>query len=209
MVNRTNRRPRQRRPAANQPRRLRRAIDRIDYGVKFVPGPDPPEFARAPWWSATLLFTSTVTKDFTYGDLTDGILTLMGGPAFTYKDKDGKVHSITDPFVIRPQTVRVWGLKKQSINLNVYEIVGKEHRVKQMADLGSAINFSRLGWRFGVAANIDVGTNETTRLFGVETSDAVLVYVQVLFSMTTATSIKVSRIPDVHNVSDGFTCMHM
>lgn len=152
-------------------------IDRIDLGVKFTPSADPPEFSRAPWWPVTLVFAPTQPETYNYSHIAKALETFFG---LAFKDKDGKE---VFPFIVRPQTVRMWGLAKQAINLEIYEILGKTHRVKQLADMGSGINFSRLGWRYGVAAQIDPNINEAIPLFSVTPNGKSIVYLQALIAV--------------------------
>lgn len=173
-------RPRKRQAQPATFRSVKRIVDRIDYGVKFTPGPDPPEYARAPWWSITLVATTTDSDTYTWETISGGILMAMGASALYDTAKPAK--AITDPFMIRLQTVRVWGLDKQPISLNVYDLTGQSHLVKQLTDMGSAINYSRIGWRFGVNAQIDPGDSTSkSSLFTVTGHGKMLVYVQVLF----------------------------
>lgn len=179
--NNYRRRPSRGRRTPNSPRRLRRAIDRIDYGVKFVPGPDPPEFSTAPWWPITLVFRIDAVKTFHFSDLQKALYTAFGVTQFI-----GEASAeITSPFEIRPQTIRVWGLAKQGINMDITEIIGAgTHRVKQLADMGSGINFSRLGWRYGLAANIDPNVAEDKiPIAAIIPNGKALVYIQVLFAL--------------------------
>lgn len=184
MVNNNARRQR-RRQMSNGVRRLKRAVDRIETGVRFVPSADPPEYTTAPWWPLTVVDKITAPKQYTYKILMTGILTQMGlTPA--------QQTALTSTFFeVRIQTVRVWGLAKQAISLNPQEIVGAgTHRVRQLADMGSGINFSRLGWRYGTVSRIDPNVNEDVYIFHVGgdlTKDQpALVYIQVLIAVAAA-----------------------
>lgn len=176
-INRRAGRPR--RPQASK--HLKRMIDRIDYGVKFVPTADPPEFTRSPWWPVTIVFKPDTAATFNYKSVADALHVFFGVKRFPNPSDDTKSFY---PFLIRPQTVRMWGLDKQSINLEVYEIVGGgKHRTKQLADMGSGMNFSRLGWRYGAAAQFDPNSSEDTPIFSVTPNGKVIVYLQALICL--------------------------
>lgn len=173
--NKRNRSPRKR----NSSRSVIRAIDRAETGIRFVPSSDPPEWARSPWWSITITDTLSQAKTYSYKDLNDGLLSSMGM-------SDAQKTAITGSFfLLRPVSIRAWGLQRQAISINIFEIVGTNgHRVKQLSDYGSGINFSRLGWRFGTAARIDPNSSESISVASVEgasTTSKVLVYWQLLF----------------------------
>lgn len=183
--NGNNARGRRRRPA--QPRRLQRIIDRVETGVKFVPGVDPPEYARSPWWPITVVDLLKSDKQYTSEDLHTGVFAMMG--ISSVMNTANPPLKIVDFFELRVQTVRIWGMAKQPISLSVAEIFGKgTHRIRQLADHGSAINYSRLGWRFGSASRVDpVLASDKTYIchVGGDISDAkhVLVYFQVMVSI--------------------------
>lgn len=146
--NNARRRPRRR---TAQPLRLQRIIDRVETGVKFVPGTDPPEYSRSPWWAITVVDKITTATQYTSGRIQQGVYAMMGITKISNNSGE-----IKDYFEFRVQTVRVWGMAKQPISLSVAEIFGKgSHRIRQFADHGSAINYSRLGWRFGTASRVD------------------------------------------------------
>lgn len=175
------------------PRHLKRIIDRIDYGSKFVPSADPPEFSRTPWWPVTLVFRPTEPATYQYAHVAKALTIFFGVKSFIdNKDK------LFNPFLIRPQTVRMWGLEKQAINLEVYEIIGSgKHRVKQLADMGSGINFSRLGWRYGASAQIDPNNDEAVGIFSVTPNGKAIVYLQALICM--ASGYEVAKLTSTFN----------
>lgn len=174
--NRRTGRPRR----AQTPRHLKRIIDRLDYGCKFVPSTDPPEFSRSPWWPVTLVFRPEAVSSYSYRNIQDALKVFFGVKEF----KDS-TDAVFDPFLIRPQTIRMWGLEKQGINLEVYEIIGAgTHRVKQLADMGSGMNFSRVGWRYGASAQIDPNKAETVPVFAVTPNGKSLIYLQALICLS-------------------------
>lgn len=179
MVRNNARRRRTTRANASTPRRLKRAVDRIETGVRFVPSADPPEYSRAPWWPLTVVDSITEATQYTYKTLMTGILTAMGYTAAQQTAVGANFYEV------RVQTVRVWGLAKQAISLSPQEIVGAgTHRMRQLADMGSGINFSRLGWRFGSVSRIDPNVNEDVYICHVggdlSATKKALVYFQVL-----------------------------
>lgn len=168
-----------RRPRRSAPigRRLKRYVDRIESGVRFVPPVDPPEFSRAPWWPMTLVFNSIKDEDYTASNIIDGIITRL------YEAKDAGTGQ--KAFVFRMQSVRIWGLAKQAISLDIKELIGGSNNLRQFSDLGSGIQFSRLGFRYGTSSRIDPIAYGTTVLFhvsGASSTNKILVYVQILFS---------------------------
>lgn len=154
-------------------RRVVRAIHRAETGVRFTPPSDPPDYSRAPWWPLTLVDRLSADKKYTFADLHTGVNAAL---KFVKTDKQ---------WSIRVLSVRIWGLSKQAIALSPFEIVsGSSHTVAQLADQGSGINFSRLGWRFGAAARIDPNVNENLAVCTVNGNitdkNPVLVYFQLL-----------------------------
>lgn len=189
-------------------RRIRRVVDRLETGIKFTPGPDPPEFARAPWWSATLVWNFTQPGTIKFSHVQSTLLTLMGATGFVTGVKDGKDVVSTTPFVVRPVTVRAWGLEKQPMNMEVFEILGGgTHRVAQLADMGSGINFSRMGWRFGVAARVDPNINEAVAIVSLTPNGKAMVYLQVLFAVKAGFRLTSAASDPTSAVSSGFTVM--
>lgn len=191
MVRNNARRRRTTRANASTPRRLKRAVDRIETGVKFVPSADPPEYSRAPWWPLTVVDSISASTQYTYKTLMTGILTAMG---YTAAQQTAVGTSF---YEVRVQTVRVWGLAKQAISLTPQEVVGAgTHRMRQLADMGSGINFSRLGWRYGTVSRIDPNVNEDVYIchVGGDLSDTkkALVYFQVLVCIAGAPQPKMS-----------------
>lgn len=168
---------------ATSVRRIRRMITRVETGVQFVPPLDPPTFAAAPWWPITLNMTVSSETVFSYNDLHTGLVKAVG----LDKIKDSTDATIVNNyFQIRPVSVRVWGLSRQVIRLGIYEILSTGlHRLKTVTDSGTPINYSRLGWRFGVAARIDPNANEGVKIFSVAgdlaTDKKAYVMVQILF----------------------------
>lgn len=171
--------------------RIRRAINRIEYGTRITPSVDPPNYATVPWWSLTLVTTLTTPSSFNYASLHEAILTTVLCDKSLITDVKAK-QALNPPqytkfsFEIRPVTIRVWGLAKQSITLLPYEIVGKgTHSLSPITDNGSGINFSRLGWRYGAAAKIDPNTSEEVLIAAVDgditEAKRALVYIQVVF----------------------------
>lgn len=166
-------------------KRIKRTVNRLETGVKFTPSVDPPEYAAAPWWPMTIVDKITAEKQYKFSDIATGLLKMMGMT-------DIQIKSLTTGFFeIRVQTVRVWGTAKQAIALRPAEILGAgTHRIRQLVDLGSGINFSRLGWRYGAVSRIDPNKNEDTYICHVggeiSADKPVLVYFQVMFAVAAA-----------------------
>lgn len=185
--------PRRRGRRQNRPsnqgstRRVQRAINRLETGVRFTPGPDPTEVTRSPWWPLTLVDTQTLDpktqtsyKFSTVAKLVKNMLDLSKWTGA------GTASEVPWPFLIRIETLRVWGLDKQTINVDAYDGTNNSHKFRQLSDFGSGINFSRVGWRFGVTGNVntfDGGESPDTTLFSVRGSGKALVYIQVLISV--------------------------
>lgn len=162
-------------------RRIKRTVDRLEVGMQFVPTVDPPNYSSAPWWSITIVDNIKTTTSYKSDNIIDGLYKTLGF-------SDAQAKSLTkDFFIFKPLSIRVWGRAKQPIQLIAYDIVSNStHRVKQMSDLGSGVNFSRLGWRFGVASKIDpLGAETVINVAAVDgdlsaTSPAT-VYLQIIF----------------------------
>lgn len=171
-------------------RRFRRMVSRLETGIKITPPVDPPEFNRAPWHAMTVVFKSVKDEVYKPSDIITYIATNITGDK-TLASTVGK------NIIIKLQTVRIWGLAKQAINLNVTEVIGNgPHNMRQFTDLGSGINYSRLGYKYGTISRIDpLDINYTEDLFdvgGATETAPILVYIQVLYSTKSAQYVKLA-----------------
>lgn len=188
MVNRR----RNRRNSGAAPRRIRKLIGKMELGTKFTPSVDPPEVTTAPWNAVTLVWKANKSFSISYKDCYKKLLSILG--LKTWTKPDDKVNE--DPVTFRIETVRVWGLDKQAINVSVFELIGGgPDRIKQLADYGSGINFSRIGWRWGANARIDPGSADaSTSIVECATTGNVLLYLQVLWCVHTATAVTLKSV---------------
>lgn len=186
MVNRrrSNRKARRNGPGnSRQPVRFRRAISRTTTGVRFVPPVDPPEYVSAPWWPFTLILIATGDEAVTAKIMYDQVLQQLDLKKFVSG-------TATVPLEMRLDSVRAWGLAKQPIQLSVYDRLGKHHRLAELSDYGTPINYSRVGWRFGSLAHSDaLGSTETETLYevsGGSTANKILIYNHILIRIPNA-----------------------
>lgn len=170
MVRRRTRRTRQR-PNIG---RIRRSINRADVGVKITPPVDPPEYTPLPWWPLTLRISHKIVNTDTGDSITPAILT----GAITSQT------GVKGAFNIRLLTARVWSTAAgQPIGLSVNDSIGDISRWRTLADSGTLINYSRVGWRFGnIFSNISHLAASKDELFRVWSpkDQKVLIMVQIL-----------------------------
>lgn len=184
MVNRSSS---MRKPAYG-PRKLRRIIDRLERGYQIVPNPDPPSFSRAPWWPLTILYAvKPGADDLTY---TSDICNTVATRILKNTGSSVPILNLAKQIIFKVQSVRLWGLDKQMINMDVPEIVGEKRlSMVQLADTGSGMQFSRLGYRYGSVSRIDpLQYDEATVVCEVRIPDntKAVTYIQILWSMKTA-----------------------
>lgn len=169
---------------SRQPVRFRRAISRTTTGVRFVPPVDPPEYVSAPWWPMTLILIAVTDETVTAQKLYQQVLEQLDVKKYVSMDKS------TVPLEMRIDSVRAWGLARQPIQLSVYDRLGKHHRVAEISDYGTPIQYSRVGWRFGSIAHADaLGQTETDVLYeisGATSTNKILLYNHILIRIPNA-----------------------
>lgn len=175
MVNRQ----RSRRPRA--PARIRRILHRADTGFKLIPRADPPELVVVPWWPLTVRLQipdASKSTSLTPAAIHAGIIAQLG-------------ISLTTAFTMRVLSIRVWGLKSQPITMVVADTLGDASRWKHFSDVGSPINYSRLGWRFGVVSSIQSHLPASTVVLATITGAAgpATVYVQILLKSNSTAGV--------------------
>lgn len=164
-----------------RPSTIARRVENIDIGVEFKPTLDQPRWTSAPWWPITVVSDIAAPTSYSFKVLHALVLTSLNLDKF----KEG---TKTIVFNVRVQTVRVWGLNRQPITLEIFSNspVGCK-KMKQLNDRGSPIHYSHLAWRFGRSsfAYLETGcdTDDTT-VFSVsgalDASNKASVYVQLL-----------------------------
>jgi len=162
-----------------------RRVNNIDFGVEFHPPYDQPSWASAPWWALTIVSNATAkSTTFTGKALHALIIASLNLSAFVNTAK------VTPSFNIRVQTVRIWGLERQPITLEIYDnSTAGCRKLKQLNDRGSPIHYSCLGWRFGKASyamlNTDCASDDTTIFSVGQSADnhPISVYVQLLIQL--------------------------
>lgn len=176
------RKSRSRNPRRNV-KHLVRSIHRVELGVQLTPPIDPPSWASAPWWPLTV--TATASKAGSYTTNTIYLLTLKCLTLDGYKSTSNTLL----PLRFRYSEVRIWGLARQPITLCVPRLNSIGTRVKQLNDRGSAINFSRLGWRYGLDSELAVDCTDTDEVFSIDgdisDNNKVLIYIRLLFQIAT------------------------
>lgn len=183
MVNqrRSNRSQRSRRN--NNVRHFGRTLTRATHGVRITPPVDPPSYTSNPWWPLTVVFHTFGDTEITPDSIYAGILKQMG--IHLYVD----VKKNTVPLEFRLCSVRCWGIERQPIQLAIYDSLGGKHRFAELTDYGSAVQYSRLGWKYGRVATLDA-LRSTDKEVSFEISAAsktkVMVYIQVLIRTANA-----------------------
>lgn len=162
---------------------LVRSIHRVEMGVEIKPSPDPPVWVSAPWWPLTL--TATAVKATAYTSVAMYALTLKCLSLASFKDEKTKSNV---GFRFRYIDVRIWGLAKQAITLNIPRLNNIGTRIKQLNDRGSATQYSRLGWRYGMDSELAVNATDDDVVFEVQgdvsNDKPVLIYVRLLVQLT-------------------------
>lgn len=179
---------------------LVRSIHRVEMGVEIKPSPDPPTWVSAPWWPLTV--TARAVKATAYSSVAIFALVLKSLSLSDYKNTNKQLVT----FRMRYIDVRIWGLAKQAITLNIPRINAIGTRIKQLNDRGSATQYSRLGWRYGMDSELAVDATDNDCVFEVQgdvsTDNSVLIYLRLLVQLTgipgAATLVKqeLSDLPD-------------
>lgn len=169
MVNRRIRRAPRRQPR----RRLKRVIRTTDVGINLRPPVDPPAFTPIPWWPLTVAFKYKIDKG-------KKVTSLKVSTLYTaLKVQTG----ITNAFSVRILSIRVWGFNKKSLSLVIHDADGDVSRFRTITDVGSAVNYSRVGWRFGLEfttkTHLPASDLVVADIYSASDSDG-LVYVQIL-----------------------------
>lgn len=174
-------RPRRTRRGTARTSNIIRRVNNLEQGVEFKPSFDQPSWASAPWWPLTLVANATAASTTFSAKVIHALLTKSTNFPGTVA------------FNLRILTVRVWGLDRQPITLDVYDnSIGGCRKLKQLNDRGSPIHYSCLGWRFGKASyamlNTDCGKDDmaifTVAQPAAEPATKVAVYIQTLIQLT-------------------------
>lgn len=179
--NRNNARSRPQRRRRRAPRHFTRSVKRIEFGTTMTPPPDPAQWISAPWWPITI--TAHITKDTTFtGEVIHALLVnAINTDGYIKTDTSG-THKVT--FRIRVINVRIWGLSRQPITLIINRVNAIGSEVKQLNDFGTPINYSRLGWQYGLDSQVSLSHDDTDPVFSVKgtvnANNQVLVYIHLL-----------------------------
>lgn len=194
MVNGSRRRGR-RRATARAPR-IRRAITRATQGSRLFPSPDPPEFTNNPWWPITLPIIIDSPLDLNINTIAEALIDHLGWK--NYKD----MKSVTAiPLDLRVLSLRAWGLNRQPFTMTVREPFSPANDFVELSDYGSAVNYSRLGYRYGTVSTTNVheslGSDWVPASFsgGITATSKVLLYVQLLMRSSVANAPKKVTLP--------------
>lgn len=172
---------RRRTRARSRPNRLssksvHRIIRKAEFGVEIRPSAKMPSVTTAPWWPYTLVFLVDKTTTMSAKELHNGLITTLG-------------FQTTEKLNLRILSVRVWGVVDKPISLDIYEQVAGKHKLRQLSDFGSAIEHSRIGYRFGVQRYIDaMQVMDETAVFAIDgyfgtttKKETARVFVQLMF----------------------------
>jgi len=206
-MNRGRRAPRRRNRGTVRTSTIVRRVSNLDTGLEFTPSLDQPSWASAPWWPITVVSEVKVeSAGYTGAVLHSLVLKSLSLEGFKLGDK-----KIT--FNMRVLTVRIWGLSRQPITLDVYDNSSSGCRkLKQLNDRGSPIHYSRLAWRFGKASYAMLNTecvDDNSPIFVVaqpSTSTIVSVYVQLLIQRQGVPNVTVTQVP-TSGIEEPFTCL--
>lgn len=158
MVSKRNRRTK-RAQRSNRRRGLASAVARIEKGHVLRPSADPPAYINCPFWPLTIQSQIDSNTTVTALDLHKAIIANLPSSFINAK------------FSFRLLSVRAWGLQKQPISLTPYEELGGAHQTTSIADYGSAMNYSRVGFRYGISSAVDIHTDSDTISFFSITGD--------------------------------------
>lgn len=169
------------RNARRSNKHLVRSIHRIEMGSEIKPSLDPPTWVSAPWWPLTI--TATAVKPASYTVQAMYALVLKNLNLAGFMDDKKKLIQ----FRLRFNDVRIWGLNRQPITLNIPRLNNIGTRIKQLNDRGTPTQYSRLGWRYGMDSELAIDPTDPDVVFEVQgdVSDAnkVLIYVRVLIQL--------------------------
>lgn len=176
MVNRRRRNVAQKRNNPRNNGKIRRMINRNATGFRISPPTDPPEYAPGPWWPLTVVMKCSADTSATPKDIYTSIIAQLDWTKY--------VSNTTVPLEMRVLTIRAWGTGKLPFQLTIFDHLGTKNRIAELSDYGSAINYSRIGWKFGNIGTSDALTSSDTDMIfeitGASTTNVVLCYVQVL-----------------------------
>lgn len=178
---------------------LTRTVHRTEMGKQLYPSPDPPPWTQSPWWSQTLSFYAEQSAVYTARSIYLLLLEALG---------------IKEQYItirIRVQSVRIWGLSRQAISLGIYRVNAIGSIIKLMNDRGSQVNYSRLGWHYGLDSRLSIAHDKKTPVFSVSgeisKTSRLLIYVELLFQNSTQlepTRYRLSPVPGVTSLN-GFS----
>lgn len=131
---------------------------------------------------------------------------------------------INNAFNLRLISARAWGFDRLALVMVINDPEGKS-RYKTLTDVGGAVSYSKVGWRFGEEftsnSHLAAGTDVLFSIYGEEDSTGVL-YMQVLVcsnqEVTPPISFlnglkegasEASCLTDIHGSVDGFEHMTM
>lgn len=157
--------------SAHPLRHMKRTIHQTNLGTVIKPSPDPPNYIQSPWWPITLTATFTADTEFTMKALSALLLAALGlKPEFKIEHR------------IRVLSVRLWGLTRQTIVLDIHRLNSIGSSIKTIVDRGSAIQYSRVGWKFGVDSQLSVNSDDPDVIFKFKMAGGnALAYIQILF----------------------------
>lgn len=174
------RKSRSRNPRRNV-KHLVRSIHRVELGVEITPPPDPPSWTSAPWWPLTI--TGTAVKTAAYTPVAIHAWILKELQLSEYQKSGAAI-----PMRLRFVDVKIWGLVRQPITLNIPRLTNIGTRIKQLNDRGTTLNFSRLGWRYGLDSELAVDCTDTDEVFSIDgqidSNHPVLIYLRVLYQLS-------------------------
>lgn len=176
-----------------------RRVSNVDIGVEFRPTFDQPSWASAPWWPITLVAESKAAETNYTGSVIHALL-LKSLNLSDFKGPEAKPPG----FNMRFLTVRIWGMDRQPLTLDIYDnSTSGCRKLKQLNDRGSPVHYSCLGWRFGKSSFAMLNTEcmkDDQPVFSIGQPTAttkIAVYLQCLIQRQSVPKVTVTSIEDL------------
>lgn len=175
-------------------------VSRMVTGRDLKISPDPPNYVAAPWWPVTVLVKITGSGNFTGEEIYNQVIINLaltdykyvkppkssvdvGLPRAVCRPLPQAADGDNIPLTMRLDSVRAWSLDKGAIQLAICDFIDGNRYMKEINDLGSALNYGRVGYTFGCIPRYNAFSKaDKDTLFYVSTataSAAALVYINL------------------------------